>query len=684
MKISGKLILIGVLVITVPLALIGFFSISRASAGLKNLEYEQLETRTFEIAEGIDNVLHSEMKVILDLSVGNATLAALAEARTRGLEASAEELSALTAKLKRFIATPGLAESYQGIIVMDMNADVVASSHDNFVGVNVKDRDYFQEAVKGTPTIGRPARNKVTGEPFVALAAPVYSDTDEMIGVVGALLQIGFLNDLILHSKIGETGYAVLMDAEGITIAHPDESLVFEVNIFETPGLEAVGEMVEERTNGILRYTFNGVAKTAGIASVPSTGWGIMLSLPDSEFLAPVNEVRNIVLLIGGIAFAVSLTGFIIVSRTISQPLRKAARFASEISGGDLTSTFTTNLKDEVGDLSKALGGMVGNLKQVVGDIQGAAEQVTSGSEQMSTAAEQLSSGASEQAASIEEVSSSMEQMKSNISQNADNAVQTEKIALQAASKAEESGREVVGAVDAIKLIAEKITIIEEIARQTNMLSLNASIEAARAGEHGKGFAVVAAEVGKLAARSKEAANEIGDLSTSTVHAAERAGTVLGELVPEIKRTADLVQEISASSREQDAGADQINSALSQLDMVIQRNASASEELASLSEELTSQAMEMQSSVSFFVIENGGRSGKLKALPERTGHGGDHRHSGPAGKQTAGGNGSGQARDQAVRQASVENRTSGSQREEQGITLAEEQSVPDYDDLEHF
>jgi len=209
-----------------------------------------------------------------------------------------------------------------------------------------------------------------------------------------------------------------------------------------------------------------------------------------------------------------------------------------------------------------------------------------------------------------------MEQMSSNITQNADNAAETEKIALQASKDAEESGTAVIEAVEAMNQIAEKITIIEEIARQTNMLSLNASIEAARAGEHGKGFAVVASEVGKLAARSKDAAGEISVLSTSTATVAEKARGKLEQLLPNIRRTAELVQEITASSREQSGGTEQINSAIVQLDQIIQHNASASEEMASISDELSGQARGLESSISFFTIKEADRSTNQKQLPE--------------------------------------------------------------------
>jgi len=258
--------------------------------------------------------------------------------------------------------------------------------------------------------------------------------------------------------------------------------------------------------------------------------------------------------------------------------------------------------KDE---LLESLADMVAKLKEVVTEVQSAADNVSSGSQEMSATAQQMSQGATEQAASAEEISSSMEQMASNIRQNTDNAMQTEKIAVKSASDAKEGGKAVTETVSAMKQIATKISIIEEIARQTNLLALNAAIEAARAGEHGKGFAVVASEVRKLAERSQSAAGEISQLSTSSVAIAEQAGEMLNKMLPDIQKTAELVQEISASSKEQDTGADQINKAIQQLDQVIQQNAGAAEEMASTTEELSSQAEQLKATIAFFTLDSG-------------------------------------------------------------------------------
>ncbi len=285
---------------------------------------------------------------------------------------------------------------------------------------------------------------------------------------------------------------------------------------------------------------------------------------------------------------------------------------AKEVAGGNLTVQLEERSAND--ELMRSLSSMVSKLSAVVTDVKEAANNVAGGSLQMSSGSQQLSQGASEQAAAAEQASSSMEEMSSNIRQNADNAMQTEKIAVKSAQDAQEGGKAVAQTVQAMKDIAGKISIIEEIARQTNLLALNAAIEAARAGEHGKGFAVVASEVRKLAERSQKAAAEISELSSTSVEVAETAGQMLDRMLPDIQRTAELVQEISAACKEQDSGAAQINKAIQQLDQVIQQNASASEQMSATAEELSSQSEQLQTTIGYFNI---GQERSAKGVPVR-------------------------------------------------------------------
>jgi methyl-accepting chemotaxis protein len=297
--------------------------------------------------------------------------------------------------------------------------------------------------------------------------------------------------------------------------------------------------------------------------------------------------------------------------------LNEVVRMLGAISKGDMTQRITNEYYGTFGRLKDDCNKTCETLTEIIGNVRTAADALTSASEQVSSTAQSLSQSASEQAAGVEETSASVEQMSASISQNTENSKVTDGMAAKAAKEAVEGGDAVVKTVVAMKEIAGKIGIVDDIAYQTNLLALNAAIEAARAGEHGKGFAVVAAEVRKLAERSQVAAQEIGELASSSITVAERAGKLLGEMVPSIRKTSELVQEISASSEEQAKGASQINTAMSQLNQTTQQNASASEELAATAEELSGQAEQLQQIMSFFSVDAGQSSDKIVAIGER-------------------------------------------------------------------
>ncbi len=490
---------------------------------------------------------------------------------------------------------------YADILLLDKDGNVVSGSNPSLVDADKLDgKDYFKEAMKGSTFISRIVSSDQTGRPVFAIAAPVVAK-DSVEGVLCGFVDMDHFNDLFVGSvKLGKTGYAFMFNREGVVVAHPDPNQVLKTNM---SSLDFGTQMLAKR-NGAHLYSYKGLEKFAYLAQDDALGWTLAVGIGTDELNAPAIKIRTINSILALVVMAIAALVVYVVARKVVVPITKAAQLAETIRLGDLSERLETDLQDEVGQLSKALNAMADGLEQkaqLAGEIAGgdltvdiqlasdkdqlgkalqdmtgvlndviqqvmvASENVASGSQALASASQEMSQGATEQSASAEEASSSIEEMTANIRQNTDNAMQTEKIAVQSAQEAAQGGQAVTDTVTAMKEIADKIVIIEEIARQTNLLALNAAIEAARAGEHGKGFAVVAAEVRKLAERSQIAAGEINSLSSSSVEVAEGAGKMLDNIVPNIQRTSELVQEIAAASREQDAGAEQINSSIQQL-----------------------------------------------------------------------------------------------------------------------
>ncbi len=420
--------------------------------------------------------------------------------------------------------------------------------------------------------------------------------------------------------------YFWINDDQNIMVTHPLKPALNgkDLSQIKDPNGKALfTEMVQvakSSDEGFVDYVWerNGVneAKMSYIKYYQPWGWmvGSGLYLADVEAEINLNEVIIKVLLAMGAFLVLILLFAFTTARLIVTPLRSSIAQLKKLGDGDLTAFVEIDQQDEVGELVDAMTHMRGQLTEIVTQVRTGADALASASEEVSATSQSLSQSSSEQAASVEETSASIEQISASINQNAENAKITDDIAGKASQQGQQGGEAVTDTLAAMRNIAGKIAIIEDIAYQTNLLALNAAIEAARAGEHGKGFAVVAAEVRKLAEKSQQASQEISEQASNSVSVAETAGGLLDDIVPGIARTADLVQEIAAASNEQASGVKQINSAVNQMDQVTQQNASASEELAATSEEMSSQAVQLQQLMEFFKLAEDNR---ISAAPSR-------------------------------------------------------------------
>ena len=470
---------------------------------------------------------------------------------------------------------------------------------------------YEQGASSKTDTTLLKAYITTMGVPNIGMVTKIKDDQGELIGVAAVDISLGKLSEIASSIKIGKTGYIMIVQDDGTILADPrDKERVFKKMDELSEAYVTLNSTSDTFVEGL---EIDGVDMLGSVYVSEETGWKYIALIEQDEIISSSTAaIRNTVIIGFVIAVLFGLAGWKI-SNSMAAPIVRSGEFTRKVAQGDLTNTIEVAGKDEVAELGKDLQDMGSKLRGIVGEVRQAVDSVATGAMELSSTSESLAQSATEQASNVEEVASSMEEMLSNISQNAENAKETEQIALRSADDATSGGKSVSQTVAAMKEIADKISVVEEIARQTNLLALNAAIEAARAGEHGKGFAVVAAEVRKLAERSGMAAAEISELSVSSVKVAEEAGSMLEKMVPDIKHTAELIQEISLANNEQQVGAEGINNAIHQLDQVTQQIAAASEEMSSTASELSSQANLLKSTVAFFKLGEAGQTGYDRA-----------------------------------------------------------------------
>jgi methyl-accepting chemotaxis protein len=463
-----------------------------------------------------------------------------------------------------------------------------------------------------TLTILEPYKSSYSGKTsdsvdVISIIKPIIKG-DRFLGNIGFDFSLETLSNIIKLDTLKSKGYSSLI-TNNLTIAsHPDDnirgqklSVLIDENLEEIKDSIQKGKMIHYID--VSNITGKKVLRCFAPINIGNSQkpWAVMFEIPMKEISTGFFKTMIKMASIGLLGILLLSIIIYLISQKIVKQIKKSADFAKEVAKGNLNVKYDLDDRDdEIGDMTKAQKNMVNKLVEIVENVSINASNIFSASQQLNSTATDLSQGANEQAASTEEVSASMEEMAANIDQNSVNASQTEQIAVRAASEIEEVSTAVLVTVDAMKQIAEKISIIGVIAEKTDLLAINAAIEAARAGEHGLGFTVVASEIRKLAERSQDAAKQINELTKSSVQIADKSSAELMGIIPDIKKTAELVQEIYAASLEQKAGADQINNAIMQLNAVTQRNAAASEEMSASSEELYAQAEQLKDVIDFY------------------------------------------------------------------------------------
>lgn len=425
------------------------------------------------------------------------------------------------------------------------------------------------------------------------------------IGVIIASIEISALNN-ILQSDIGmtETGETYLVGEDRFFRSNSrfsDKPTTLNSKVQTTAtnkvfnGQSGIEIINDYRNTQVLSYY--------DLIEINGLKWAIITEIDEAEIMNPKNNLINSILLISFIVLGVMFPSLYVIGRFMVKPLNLEIEFAERLAAGELDANLDIDQKDEMGVLADSLREMAKKTSNVIVSVVDAANNLADASFQLSGTSQNISTGASQQASSIEEVSASIEEMTSNIQQNADNAKQTEDITNKVSDQVINGSEIILSSVESMEKIADKISIISDIAFQTNILALNASVEAARAGEYGKGFGVVASEVGKLADKTKAAASEINEISKSSVEIARKTKDLMGDIVPSIQNSSLLVQEISAASKEQRDAADQINQAIQLLNDVSQQNAASSEEMATNSEEMSSQAEQLLNVIAHFKVD---------------------------------------------------------------------------------
>ena len=585
MTLKTKMMVGGILLLAIPLIAVGLFSYLKASDAVKAEALDKAALSAKLLAESTEDLLVEELEKVGGMAGAFTIQNALQKVAEAGVEGAAEELKQASVTLEGVMKATGT--KYESIAITNADGLLIADSKggaDVAKKISVKDRDYFQGAKSsGKPSVGTPAISKSSGNPISAVSAPVLSADGQFRGAVLLVMTINFLSDQVSGTKVGQTGYGWMVDKKGFMIAHPNKDNILKLDINTMQGMEDIARSMLAGEEAVKPYTFNGIPKICGYSHVKLTGWSVAITQDTAEFMAPIITIRNVILLVAGVALLVAVLVILFFARSVANPIMRVVETLTE-----------------------------------------ASNQVSAAASEVSSSGQQLAEGASQQAASIEETSASLEEISSMTKANADNSAQADAVMAEAKDKVQEAGDAMDKVTQSMNHISESgqeiskiVKSIDEIAFQTNLLALNAAVEAARAGEAGAGFAVVADEVRSLAMRAAEAAKNTQTLVEDTVTRINEGSNLVGVASEAFTKQAELsakaaslVNEIAAASSEQSQGIDQVTTATSEMDKVVQMNAANAEESASAAEEMSAQAETMKDMIGQLeIMVTGTRSG---------------------------------------------------------------------------